>query len=71
MVKLTVKQQRFADEYIRLGEITQAAVNAGYNPKSAYKTGSENLRKPLIESYINRSMEKLKKEYLAEQDEVL
>lgn len=71
MVKLTVKQQRFADEYIRLGNITQAAVNAGYNTKSAYKTGSENLRKPLIKSYIDERMAELKKESIAEQDEVL
>ncbi|MFC4712245.1 terminase small subunit [Planococcus dechangensis] len=71
MVKMTVKQQRFADEYIRLGEITQAAINAGYNSKSAYKTGSENLRKPLIKSYIDERMEELKKESIAEQDEVL
>ena len=70
-MKLTIKQQRFADEYIRLGEITQAAINAGYSVKSAHATGNENLKKPIVKSYIDKRMEELKKESIAEQDEVL
>lgn len=70
-MKLTVKQQRFADEYIRLGEISQAAINAGYSAKSAHSTGNENLKKPIVKSYIDKRMEELKKESIAEQDEVL
>ncbi|MDT0741655.1 terminase small subunit [Staphylococcus epidermidis] len=70
-MKLTVKQQRFADEYIRLGEVTKAAINAGYSTKSAYAVGSENLKKPSIKSYIDKRLEELKKESIAEQDEIL
>ncbi|EJD81225.1 terminase small subunit [Staphylococcus epidermidis] len=70
-MKLTVKQQRFADEYIRLGEVTKAAINAGYSIKSAYAVGSENLKKPSIKSYIDKRLEELKKESIAEQDEIL
>ena len=69
--KLTLKQQRFADEYIRLGEITQAAINAGYSSKTANSIGRENLEKPRIKSYIDARLEELKKESIAEQDEVL
>lgn len=70
-MKLTVKQQRFADEYIRLGEVTKAAINAGYSTKSAYAVGSENLKKPSIKAYIDKRLEELKKESIAEQDEIL
>lgn len=71
MTKLTLKQQRFADEYIRLGEITKAAVNAGYSTKTAYAVGSENLKKPRIKAYIDERLEELKKQSIAQQDEVL
>lgn len=71
MVKLTVKQQRFADEYIRLGNITEAALNAGYSKKSAHAVGNENLKKPMVKAYIDNRLQELKKESIAEQDEVL
>ncbi len=56
MAKMTEKQRRFADEYIRLGEITQAAINAGYSTKTAYVIGKENLDKPIIKSYIDKRL---------------
>lgn len=71
MGKMTEKQRRFADEYIRLGSITQAAVNAGYSTKSAYAVGKETLEKPIVKSYITKRLDDLKKESIAEQDEVL
>ncbi|SDB96615.1 terminase small subunit [Shouchella lonarensis] len=70
-MKLTEKQRRFADEYIKLGEITTAAVKAGYKPKSAYSAGSENMQKPHIKAYIDERLDKLKKQEIAEQDEIL
>lgn len=51
MAKLTEKQQRFADEYIRLGNATEAARLAGY--KNPNKVGPENLVKLGIKSYID------------------
>ncbi|WP_079708893.1 terminase small subunit [Paraliobacillus ryukyuensis] len=71
MVKLTEKQRRFADEYIRLGEIAQAAVNAGYSTKTARVIGKETLTKPYVKAYIDKRLDELKKESIAEQDEVL
>lgn len=71
MSKLTLKQQRFADEYIRLGEVTKAAINAGYSTKTAYAVGSENLKKPSIKTYINERLEELNKKSIADQDEIL
>lgn len=33
--KLTIKQKKFADEYIISGNATQAAIEAGYSKRSA------------------------------------
>ncbi|OLN92926.1 terminase small subunit [Staphylococcus saprophyticus] len=71
MIKLTRKQQIFADEYIRLGEVTKAAINAGYSTKTAYAVGSENLKKPSIKAYIDERLAELKKKSIADQDEIL
>ena len=35
MAKLTAKQQRFCDEYLIDLNATQAAIRAGYSPKTA------------------------------------
>lgn len=59
MLKLTIKQKKFADEYIRLGNATQAAINAGYKPKNAAGMGAENLRKPQVSEYINEKLKSL------------
>ena len=42
-MKLTEKQKKFADFYIKLGNATQAAIKAGYSEKTARFTGAENL----------------------------
>lgn len=57
--KLTVKQKKFADEYIKTGNATQSAITAGYSENTAQQTGSENLLKPVIKQYIDAQMEKL------------
>ena len=42
---LTVKQRLFVDYYIQLhGNATQAAIKAGYSPKTAYAAGERLLR---------------------------
>lgn len=69
--KLTNKQQKFADEYIRTGNATKSALEAGYSPKTAQRMGSENLSKPLIKSYINSVMEKLESAKIATAKESL
>ena len=45
---LTDKQQLFVTEYLQSYNATQAALRAGYSPKTAHATGWENLRKPEI-----------------------
>lgn len=73
-MKLTEKQQRFADEYIRTGNITQSYLNAYQNVKkesTAASNGSRLLRNDKVKHYIDVRLEKLKKESIAEQDEIL
>lgn len=69
--KLTIKQKKFADEYIISGNATEAAIKAGYSKKTASVIGNENLRKPYIKSYIDERMKELDDKKIAEQKEVL
>ena len=55
-MKLTEKQKRFADEYIKSGNATQAAIKAGYSQKTAKVAGYENLTKPYLRNYIDERM---------------
>ncbi|MBF0699668.1 terminase small subunit [Streptococcus danieliae] len=71
MAKLTLKQQRFADEYIISGNATEAAIKAGYSKKTARSIGQENLTKPDIEKYIDEQMQQLESEKIASKEEVL
>lgn len=69
--KLTLKQKRFADEYIISANATAAAIKAGYSKKTARSIGQENLTKPDIKAYIDERIEKLESEKIATQEEVL
>lgn len=55
-MKLTPKQKRFADEYIKTGNATQSAIEAGYSKKTAAVIATENLIKPNIKAYIEQCM---------------
>ena len=58
-MKLTPKQQAFADYYITNGNATESAKRAGYSEKTAYIIGFENLKKPNIKHYLEKEMEKV------------
>lgn len=51
----TEQQKRFIDEFIRMRENnqTQAAINAGYSPKSAASQSSQLLKNPKVVEYLN------------------
>ena len=68
---MTPKQQAFADEYIISLNATDAARKAGYSNRTATETGYENLRKPHIKAYIDKRLEELKSERVADQQEVM
>lgn len=71
MLKLTIKQRKFADEYIRLGNSTQAAINAGYSKKTARQIGADNLSKVYIREYINEKMDALDKKKTMQIKEIM
>lgn len=71
MAKLTLKQKKFADEYIISGNATDAAIKAGYSKKTANRIGPENLSKLVIKKYIEERLAELNSEKIADQEEIL
>lgn len=51
---LTPKQEHFCHEYLIDLNATQAAIRAGYSPKSAGSIGEEILKKPEIQNFISQ-----------------
>lgn len=84
MMALNDREKLFADEYIKLGNAYQAALNAGYakttadgaskwlspdeNPK---KPGKKAKYKPEVREYIDARMAEKESDLIAKQDEVL
>ena len=69
--KLTLKQKKFADEYIISGNATQSAIKAGYSKKTAGVIAVENLEKPNIKAYIDERLKELDDKAIAKLEEVL
>lgn len=68
---MTPRQQKFCDEYLISGNATDAAIKAGYSPKTAKQTGSENLSKPNIRAYIDEQLNKIHSAKIADAEEVM
>lgn len=69
--KLTPKQKRFCEEYLKSGNATDAAKKAGYKASSACEIGAQNLRKLQISAYIKRRMEEQEAALVADSNEIL
>lgn len=69
--KLTLKQKRFADEYIISGNTEKSALIAGYSKNYARAQAHKLLANVGIKSYIDERLEKLESEKIATQEEVL
>lgn len=65
------RQQRFCDEYLIDCNATQAAIRAGYSPKTAKSIGNENLTKPDLKAYIDAKLEAMHNAKTADAQEVL
>lgn len=70
-MKLTIKQQKFADEYIKTGNVYQSAKNAGYSENYAKGNSVKLLENVSVSEYIENRMEELKSKAIADQTEVL
>lgn len=71
MALLTEKQKRFADYYIETGNMTEAAIKAGYSKKTARVIGQENLLKPAIKNYVDERLKELEEKRVASATEVM
>lgn len=71
MKKLRLQWIKFADEYIKTGNVYQSAINAGYSENYARTNAYKLLEKDSIKSYIDERMKKLEEEAIADQAEVL
>ena len=69
--KLNPKQQRFVEEYLIDLNATQAAIRAGYSPKTATAIASENLSKPSISAAIACAMAERSKRTGITQDRII
>ena len=68
---MNAKQKRFCDEYLIDCNATQAAIRAGYSPKTAKQIGQEILTKPDLKKYIDEQLEQIHSEKTADAQEVL
>ena len=71
MAELTIKQERFVIEYIKDLNATQAAIRAGYSPKTAGVQGSTLLKNPNVSEEVKKRLENIKSDSIADATEVL
>ena len=69
--KLTPKQRRFCEEYLKSGNATEAAKKAGYKETSCRVIAAENLSKPAISAYIKRRLDEQEAAQVADSNEIL
>lgn len=70
-MKLTKKQQDFADYYIELGNAEKAAIKAGYSKSYARGNAHKLVANVSIKKYIDVKMEKLASERIMSAQEIL
>lgn len=68
---MTPRQRKFCDEYLIDCNAKQAAIRAGYSPKTAYSIGNENLNKPELKAYIAEQLDKIHSSKIADAEEVM
>lgn len=68
---LTDKQKRFCEEYLIDLNATQAAIRAGYSPKTAEQTASRLLRNVKVQEYIAKRQKKLSRSTEITQERVI
>ncbi|WP_277293945.1 terminase small subunit [Streptococcus hyointestinalis] len=65
------RQRRFADEFIKLGNATQAAINAGYSEKYAGANADKLLKNTKLRAYIDEQLSELHKSNIMDAEEAL
>ena len=57
---MTERQERFCQEYSKLGNATQSAINAGYSEKTAYSCGQRLLKDVEVQTRIKELQGEIK-----------
>lgn len=70
MDKLTAKQKRFCDEYLKDLNATQAAIRAGYSEKTAEQAASRLLRIVKVQEYLQQFQNKIDQKNIKTVEEV-
>lgn len=68
---LSIKQQKFCEYYVELGNATEAAKRAGYSEKTAYSQGQRMLKNVETRNFIEELTQSSKSARIATADEVL
>lgn len=71
MAKLTLKQKKFADEYIISGNAYQSAIKAGYSENYAKGNVIKLLENERVKAYIDERLKEVESTKIAKADEVL
>ena len=59
---MKVRQKRFCEEFVKTGNATQSAKDAGYSEKTAYSIGQRMLKNVEVQSYIRSLQDEIKNE---------
>lgn len=70
-MKLSLKQRRFADEYIKTGNATKAYISAGYSKNKANTNATKLLQNTTIKEYIKERIEQAQQDSLMSITEAL
>lgn len=68
---MNARQKKFCDEYLIDCNATQAAIRAGYSPKTANEQGNRLLANVSVKTYIEQQLERIHNEKTADAQEVL
>ena len=68
---MNARQKRFCEEYLVDCNATQAAIRAGYSPKTAYSQGQRMLKNVETKTYIDGQLEQLHSAKTADAREVI
>ena len=71
MKKLRIQWKKFADEYIKTGNVYQSAINAGYSENYARTNAYKLLEKDSIKAYVDKKLTEIEAQSIAESKEVL
>ena len=68
---MNTRQKRFADEYLIDLNATQAAIRAGYSPKTAQVQGARLLANVMVSAYIQEQLDIIHNQRTADAQEIL